>query len=196
MGRNNQRRFVVRVMSRTEFLKEISLLLGATLAGCSPVRILLHDYPSRYDAAGRMRESILSAFVLSVVPGADTSDPNLVRVFSDDFYPFAAYCGYFTADLDGRSVARNGVPFTDQTPALRTALIEEGLEADGTTARLYRGAILLAQVSIYGGIYDDDRGCPLIDFHGRDTWQEAAPERTPDITLHLAHESTTNGNYA
>jgi len=93
-------------------------------------------------------------------------------------------------------VAATGVPFADLGAARRTQVIESGLGANDTTARLYRGAILLIQVAIYGGVYDDDRGCPLIDFHGKDGWQSAAAGRAPDLALELATESTTNGNCA
>ena len=42
----------------------------------------------------------------------------------------------------------------------------EGLGADATTRKLYRGAIYLTQVANYAGIYDDT-GCPMIEFSGR-----------------------------
>lgn len=186
----------MRSVSRKVFLREFTLLVGAAIAGCSPVRILLHDYPSRYDRSGGERDRIFAAFTLAVIPGADPGDPNLIRIFSDGYYPFAAYGGFFAADLDTRSAVLAGSRFADITPAQRTAVIEEGLADDDTTARLYRGAVLLAQVAIYGGVYDDARGCPLIDFHGRDGWRYAGDGTVPDLALQLADESTTNGNYA
>ncbi len=72
----------------------------------------------------------------------------------------------------------------------------DGLEADGTTQKLYNGAIFLAQLSFYAGIYDDVEGCPLIAFHGRFTPVPPSRLTHADSAAYLAMEVTANGNFA
>jgi hypothetical protein len=72
-------------------------------------------------------------------------------------------------------------------------VIRDGLEADGTTRKLYQGAIYLAQIAFYGGIYDDDAGCPLIDFPGR---YRGDPVTYDDAHQFLARAQTPGGNHA
>lgn len=185
-----------RQISRLDFLKQVGIFSGSILVGCSPIRILLKDYPKRYDSDTTLREATLRAFVTAVIPGAPPDEPNLVRMFSDDYYPFRSYCGFFVSDLNKRSKELYDMNrFDELTPVQRTEIIRQGLDADATTARLYRAAILVAQASFYGGIYDDEKGCRLIGFEG--TNSGFAPEEMSytNCSLVLAHEATSSGNY-
>jgi len=183
-------------MSRRFFLGQISLAAATFAAGCTPVRILIKSYPKKFDKEDQLVDIILRAFVLTVIPGAPVDDENLTRIYSDTFYPFHKYCGFFVSDLSDRSKNLFGNDKFDQLSLKqRTAVIEDGLGADGTTARLYRGAILMAQISFYGGIYDDAKGCPLIDFQGANAGFEEEEMYYPNSSAWLAQEITRNGNY-
>ncbi|MGH7455398.1 MAG: hypothetical protein ACRENG_28855, partial [bacterium] len=171
-------------------------LTGFAATGCSPVRILLKAYPEKFDQDKQLVEKTLRAFVLTVVPGASLDDPNLIRIYSDDYYPFCRYCGFFVFDLAKRSAKLYGDERFDQfVLAQRTAVIETGLRADASVARLYRAAVFMAQVSFYGGIYEDEKGCPLIDFHGTQSAFGDEKMFYPQCTALLAREITRDGNY-
>jgi len=91
--------FLDRRVSRLSFLKQVSVILGLAVSGCSPLRILFKDYPRKFDDDPRLRESTLRSFVTAVIPGADIDGPDLVRIYGDPFYPFHSYCGFFVSDL-------------------------------------------------------------------------------------------------
>lgn len=174
----------------------MALFSGVVIAGCSPIRILLKDYPKKFDRNAELKDTTLRAFVATVIPGARDDDPNLARIYTDDYYPFHSYCAFFVSDLSRRSAELYGSERFDLLSRdQRTHVIDNGLQADATITRLYEGAILMAQVSFYGGIYDDDEGCPLIDFHGTNSGFTAEEMCYPDSSLHLAREETNGGNY-
>ncbi len=187
--------FFDRRVSRLSFLKQVSVILGLALSGCSPLRILFKDYPRKFDDDPGLRESTFRSFVATVIPGAAIDEPDLVRIYADPFYPFHPYCGFFASDLSRRSSDLFGTDeFNRLSPEQRTAVIENGLDADATVARLYRGAILMAQASYFGGIYDDAKGCPLIDFHGSNPGFTERQMFYPNASAFLANEATINGN--
>ena len=74
------------LIGRLDFIKKISLLAGAIATGCSPVKILLNLYPERYND-NNLKEQIITAFITTVIPGANPNEPNLCRIFSDNYYP-------------------------------------------------------------------------------------------------------------
>jgi len=182
-------------VSRLTFLKHVSVILGLAASGCSPLRILLKDYPKRFEEDAGLRESTLRSFVTTVIPGAAMDQPDLIRIYGDPFYPFRQYCGFFLSDLARRSSDLFG---TDKFDRLvleqRTIVIENGLDGDATVARLYRGAILMAQASYFGGIYDDVKGCPQIDFHGSNAGFTDSEIFYPNASVFLASEATVDGN--
>jgi hypothetical protein len=183
-------------VTRLHFLKQISMLAGALFVGCTPARILLKDYSKKFDTDGELADSVLRAFVSTVIPGAPIDDPNLARIFSDEYYPFHSYCGFFVSDLADRSADLCGNERFDQlTLQERTRVIRDGLNQDSTTARLYTAAIYMAQASFYGGIYDADKGCPFIDFHGGTSAFGTDKKYYPNNARFLAKEATMDGNY-
>ena len=188
--------FLTRKVSRMHFVKQVSMLAGALFVGCSPVRILLKDYPKKFDTNEELADSFLRAFVATVIPGAPIDDPNLTRIYSDGYYPFHSYCGFFVSDLADRSadLYRNE-RFDHLTVEQRTKVIEDGLDANATTARLYTAAIYMAQASFYGGIYDDKKGCPSIDYHGGNSAFITDEMYYPDNSMFLAKQATKDGNY-
>jgi len=186
-----------RQVSRKEFLKQLSIASTLLFVACSPVRILLKAYPQKFDDDVELCERILRSFVTTIVPGAPIDDPNLMRIFTDDYYPFHKYCAFFVADLCKRSEDLfEETDFSVLSLAQRSQVVANGLASDATVSRLYRGAILMAQVSFYAGIYDDEKGCPLIDFHGSNFGFTPEEMYYPNNASLLSQAATDNGNYA
>lgn len=183
-------------LSRRAVLKRMSAAAGALAVGCTPLRIVLRAYPRDFEEDHLLVDRVLRAFVTTVIPGAPYEGRNLVRAFLDGEYPFAPYCSYFVFDLCKRAHDRYGISRFDWLePEQRTQVVTDGLESDGTTQKLYRGAIFLAQLSFYAGIYDDAAGCPLIDFHGRFTPVPTNQLTHPYAADYLAMAETKNGNF-
>jgi hypothetical protein len=132
-----------------------------------------------------------------VIPGAEGSDRELARAFHDDAYPFAPHAAYFASDLCRRA-RRN---FSGRSIELleegeQAAVVRDGLHADGITRRLYRGAIFLAQVATFASIYDDDKGCALIDFPGANAGYLPEEYSYSNAAAYLPAAITPDGNYA
>jgi hypothetical protein len=179
-------------LTRADFLH---MGAAALLAGCTPVRILLHDYAGAYDERA-VAEPAIRAFVATVIPGARIAAPDLARAFFDADYPFARYAGFFASDLAARARRlRRGASFTALEPANRTAVVRAGLSGDDATRRLYAAAIFIAQASFYAGIYDDEAGCPLIDFHGAREVLPPAEQAHPVPERFFGPGLTGDGNY-
>ena len=155
-------------MSRRAALSGMVALAGAAvLTGCTPLRILMRWYPEAFDRDPELTGRVLRAFVDTVIPGAPAGgDPNLAHVFFDPGLPFADHAAFFAADLCRRAESRHGCWFDGLSRPQRVEVVRDGLSGDATARRLYDGAIFLAQISCFAGIYDDRRGCPLIDFEG------------------------------
>jgi hypothetical protein len=174
---------------------------GVPLRSLSPralkaaVRMLLNLYPKLFRTDLELQNRILRAFVVTVIPGADEGEPDLVRMFGDPYYPFYPYTGYIVFDLVRRSRALFGTGAFDTLDAIRkTAVLEDALSADDTTARLYRGAMLMAQVSFFAGVYNPARGCSLIDFPGENNGFRREALTYPEGGKYLGVEVTTDGN--
>lgn len=181
-------------IARREALRRLGALTAGLASACTPLRIVLHDYPSAFDEEAAS-ERVLRAFALTVIPEADPHDPNLLRAFRDADLRFAPFRGFFVSDLCRRSAVRTGAAAFDRlSQAERLAVVQEGLAADGTTQRLYNGAILVVQASYYGGIYDDTRGCALIDFEGAYQFRGIAAVTYPDPERFLSWPLTADGN--
>lgn len=133
-------------------------------------------------------DKVLRAFVDAVVPGLDArtmDSPYLSRPFVDPDLPFHPFHLDLTTNLCERSLAMvDNWSFYRLDAKERRSVIRAGLEAGGLTTRLYEAAIFIAQVSAYAGIYDDDAGCPLIDFEGaaqRLDWAEMSYPHVPGL---------------
>lgn len=171
--------------------------LGLTAAGCTPARIVLHLYPDEFDRDGDPRQATLRAFVLTIVPGADSHDPNLTRALTDPSFPLARYAGFLASDLSRRTTRRHRHGRFDRLSVDdRTALVAAALSEGGTTARLYQGAIYLTQIAVYAGIYDPEHGSPLVGFDGRYRFRGIAATTYPHPERYLPRALTTDGNPA
>lgn len=187
---------IVQVVTRRDALRRLGILTAGLATACTPLRIVLHDYSRSFDE-DTAAERVLRAFVLTVIPEADANDPNLARAFGDPDLLYAPYRGFFVADLCRRAQDRTGTAaFERLSQAERTAVVQDGLRADSTTARLYTAAILVAQASYYAGIYDDTRGCALIDFEGAYQFHGLEAITYPDPERFLSRSATRDGNWA
>ena len=163
------------------------------MSACTPLRIITRAYPDDFKHGSDKVERVLRAFVVTVIPGAPANSRDLVRAYVDRAYPFAPYAAFFASDLCDRACERFGHGrFWELELRQRTQVISDGLAADATTRKLYGGAIFLAQVSFYSGIYDDDTGCPLIDFSGRYRGDAVSYD---DPQRFLPDALTRSGNY-
>ena len=132
------------------------------------LQMVLKLFPHKYCKNVLLREKILRAFVSTIIPGSDENEENLVNMYEDKFYPFLSYCGYFTFDLNRKSKKLfNNKEFVNLSLKERTSVVQNALNGKELTKRLYKGAILMAHVSYYGAVYDEEQGCPLIEFPGR-----------------------------
>jgi hypothetical protein len=185
------------LVSRRAVLRTLGLAGVALASGCTPLRIVLHDYPEAFDKDTLLTERILRSFVTAVVPGADPHAPDLVRAFFDPAYPFAPHAPFFAADLCRRSRTNFGrSDFDALDRAQRTHIIVSALNGDGTTRKLYGGAIFLTQVAVYAGIYDDTLGCDLIEFRGSRGLLLLDDQTYPQPERFLSQEITAGGNAA
>jgi len=170
------------------------ILAGAATQACTPLRIVTRSFPAEFKNDPALVGETLRAFVAAVIPGVESGAADPARALLDRRYPFAKYAPFFASDLAARSRRLFGTAeFASLALAQRTGVIADGLAADGTTRKLYRGAIYLTQVSIYAGIYDDDAGCPLIAFAGR---YRGGPNSYDDAVSYLPAPRTSSGNCA
>lgn len=185
-------------MSRRDLLKTLGLASGAALtSGCTPMKILMHWYPPDFDRDRELVDRNLVAFADAVLGDAVDENHFAARPFHDERFPLHKYRGFLASDLCGRASDLYG---TDRFDLLRRqdrcAVISNGLAGDATTRKLYSGAIYLTQVACYAGIYDDESGCPAIEFEGKYRRRPFAELTYPDPESFLAEEVGIAGNYA
>ena len=137
------------------------------------LQMVLKLFPHKYCNDQILKEKLLRAFVTTIIPGADENDKFLINMYEDSYYPFHTYCGYFIFDLDRRSKKLfNKKEFYSLSFKERTSVIQDALLGRELNIRLYKGAILMAQVAYYGAVYSEEEGCKLIDFPGRNKGYE------------------------
>ena len=181
--------------TRRSFLGVMALAIGGTLTGCSSLRLILKTYPDKYDQDLELQTRLLTSFVRTVVPDAPKDGPHLTRIFLDDFFPFHEYCGFFLSDLSGTTRKLFGHEnFCLLDLPDRTAVVARGLDKGGPAGKLFTSAVFMAQFSFYAGIYDDDHGCPLIEFPGANSGFRPNTMDLEEIKGHLAANLTTDGN--
>lgn len=148
------------------------------------LQMVLKLFPHKYCNDQNLKERFLHSFVTTIIPEADENDESLVKMYVDSYYPFHTYCGYFIFDLNKRSKKLFGVKeYNSLSLKERTQVIQNALSGRELTARLYKGAILMAQVAYFGAVYKEEEGCKLIDFPGRNNGYEKE-----EITYSFASE--------
>jgi hypothetical protein len=183
----------IRVLSGTGAVSGNLKISPSTLgAGC---RMMLGLFPRRYRTDRALQDAVLRAFVVTVIPGADSTEANLVRMYHDNDYPFALFSGFLVYDLVSRAEKLQGTRAFDRLDLpQRTAVIEDGLSSNDIVSRLYRAAMLMAQVSYFAGIYDADRGCAMIEFPGRNNGYAREDISYPHAATYFGTEMTPDGN--
>ena len=115
-------------------------------------------------------------------------------MYLDKYYPFHTFCGYLVFDLDRRSTTLFKGDFISLSAHDRTKVIQDALNGRELTRRLYKGAILMAQVSYFGAIYDEEKGCLLIEFPGRNNGFSREQSTYPFSAALFARELSANGH--
>lgn len=157
-------------------------------------QMVLKLFPHRYCNDRTLKERTLRSFVTTVIPEADKDEKFLIKMYEDEYYPFQTYCGYFIFDLNKRSRKLFGrKELFLLSLEERTRVIQKALAGRELTARLYKGAILMAQVSYYGAIYQEEEGCKLIDFPGRNSGYETKEITYPFAKDVFSSELSLNG---
>lgn len=185
------------LISRRELLRKLGILCAGATAGCTPARIMLHAHPEVLDTEPGKTDRVLLAFVDTVAPAAAAAGPDAIGVFSETKYPFAPYRIFFAGDLCRRSKARFGMEsFERLHPRDRERIVEDGLHADSITQRLYQAAIFIAQLSVYGGICNDEGATPAIRFDGANDGFAREDISYPNPEAWLPMPATLCGNPA
>lgn len=187
-------------VSRREVVRRLAVvgtgLSVGLAAGCTPIKIGLGIHARSFDTNLEIGDRVLRAFVSTVIPGADEKAPDLIRVFEDDYYPLARFRGALIADLCERADRLFDMKLFSWLDAeQRTEVVQNALSSQSVTRQLYEGAIFLAQISFYAGIYDAAGGCELIEFPGAG-YIDFADQTYPSPERYLATSLTVEGNYA
>jgi hypothetical protein len=180
-----------RVLAWIAAAAALPLAGGSGAIGCSTLRLASGLTPgARRRALGR-ESGVMEAFCATVVPVTAEEAADVVRVYRDPEFPLAQHLPLLIRDLD----ARSGGEGFDRLPAdARREIVLDGSEANGPIGRLYRGAILLTQVAFYASIYDDERGCPAIDYPGAGELTELAEQTYADSSSFLGVSYSPDGN--
>ena len=182
-------------VTRRQLLRRAGVLAVGLASGCTPLRLAFHANPEPFRGEGGVTDRVLAAFVRTVAPRAGGSNEELARVFADPAYPFVSYRAFFAADLCRRAEGRFGTKGFDSLPEdSRARVIEDGLKDDAIARRLYSGAIFLAQVAVYSGIYDDARGARAINFDGANHGFPPETLTHPVPGWYLPAASSVDGN--
>lgn len=183
------------LITRRQLLCRAGVLVAGLASGCTPLRLAFHPNPEPFRGEGGAADRVLAAFVRTVAPRADGSNEELARVFADPAYPFAPYRSFFAADLCRRSEDRFGTKsFDSLAEDARARVMEDGLKGDAVARRLYGGAIFLAQVAVYSGVYDDVRGSRAINFDGSNSGFPPETLTYPVPEWYLPAASSGDGN--
>lgn len=188
---------IMKENSRREFILRLSLLSLFAGTGCSTITKLALSYPEEYDTDAHLVESNLKAFASTVLPGVDVSDPNITRIFSDEYYPVYKIRGYFLHTLNKFTAKNyNRSQFYELKPDQREETIQSFLDGGGRKRRLFKIAILLVQTSFYSGIYDSNEGCDFIGFRGANYGFNTSEMYYSEVTDLVSDSITEDGNYS
>jgi hypothetical protein len=173
----------------------IIALIGSS--GCSTIAKVVMQYPDEYDSNVALIDKTLKAFAGTIIKGAPENDPNLIRAFSDPYYPFLKYRGFFIHCLTKMGQKEYGnIKFYELDEEQRRNVIAKVIHSKGRKRQLFKAAIALVQISHYAGIYDDKNGCKLIDFRGQNYGHRPEAMFYPDNYKYMSTPLTATGNYS
>lgn len=139
-------------------------------------------------------DKLIRAFMETVVPGAPVQHPDITSVYRDKMYGFAKYRWLFNFDLRKRACKLFGtLNFLKLEIDERKRVIEDALHTNGTMKRLYSGAIQLAQLTIYTGLYCEPERCEMIKFNAGFM---GGTTSYPNTGQFFGRTMTLNGNIA
>jgi hypothetical protein len=183
-------------ISRRETLRRIgAAMLTMAATGCGRTFVARALYPEADALSGPEVDRVLQAFALTVVPGAE--DPAAIaRAFADPTLKLAPYRRVLVAELNRHAQGQRAASFDRLDETQRTALVQAGLASGGISGRVLNGAVFLAQVVYYGGLWNSASACPRIGFDG--PYVDAGPASLsyPDAASYLPASLTTDGNPA
>jgi len=183
------------LITRRQLLCRAGVLVAGLASGCTPLRLAFHAESAPSRGEGGVTDRVLAAFVRAVAPRADGTTEELARVFADRAYPFAPYRSFFASDLCRRAKDRFGTKSFDLLAEdARARVIEDGLKGDAVARRLYSGAVFLAQIAVYSGMYDDARGARAINFDGANSGFPPETLTYPVPGWYLPSASSVDGN--
>lgn len=111
-------------------------------------------------------DKTIRAFIETIMPGTDTTHPNLTVVFQDPGFGFGQTRWLFNDNLRKRALEKCGtLAFHKLSYDQKAAIIRDGLEDHGRISQLYSAAVFAAQLTVLTGIYKKEPCCPLINFH-------------------------------
>ena len=169
----------------------LPLLGGSGAIGCSTLRIASGLAPGARRRARDREADVMQAFCTAVVPVSADEVNDVARAYRDPEFPLARHLPLLVHDLDARS---HGAGFDRLADDERREIVLDGSEARGPVGRLYRGAILLTQVAFYASIYDDERGCPAIDYPGAGELADRALQTYADPESYFGRSHSADGN--
>jgi hypothetical protein len=178
------------ILSRRKVLTGIFWIMAGASVSCSPIRLALDIKKEKVLDDLTEVNRTLKAFVGTVIPGIDDTNPQIVEIFYDKFYKFHKYTCAFSKDLNIRSEKMFGEIFYKLSIQERTKVIEDGLDSNLIATQLYTGAVFFTQIAVYSGLTNNDKGCELIDFKG--TYQYVPTYKNTDELLGLPATKTGN----
>lgn len=183
-------------MTRREALQRCGAALAAVaVSGCAPTFLARALYPEADALDSATIDRALVAFISTVIPGAE-NPVAIVRLFADPALRIAPYRAVLVADLTRRARALHARDFEHLTEAQRTQVVRDGLEGGAVAGKLYTGAVFLAQVVFFSGLWHPRGECPLIGFEGAYRYQGPEALTYPDPENFLAAAITADGNPA
>ncbi len=183
------------MLSRRDVLRTLAwVTAGLAGSACVPAELVFNASPAPHKRDPNIVEPILRMFVETVVPGTPVDQPGLARVFFDPFYPLTSHRAWLARDLNDRAMQRFRQPFDGLPRSARESIIRAGLASPGLTARIYNGAVFLAQVAVYAGLTHPTGACPAIGFQGPAGVLPLSDQTYPEPRRYLGRTRSVNGN--
>lgn len=187
----------MKTSSRRNFIVQLSLVSLFAGSGCSAIAKIALSYPDEYDTNTLLVQNNLRAFASTVLPGIDVQDPNIIKAFSDEYYPFYKIRGFFLHCLNKASKRQfRTEQFCELNEDQRKYIVQDFLDAGGRKRQLFKVAILLVQTSFYSGIYDASKGCKTIGFTGLNYGFREEDMYFQNAAQYVSEQQTLNGNYS
>jgi len=174
-----------------------AIALGVTATGCAPQLIVGRAlYPESISLDPDTVTRMLAAFVAVVIPEPAAAGA-VVHRFADPVLRFTDYRSALAADLMRRAQQCADTDRFDRLPAAqRAAIVQEGLDGGAVSAKLYGGAVFLARIVFYCGLWNERGACDFIGFEGAYAFSGYEAVTWPEPERFLPVAITADGNPA